>query len=73
MARPVKQKSDSDISKPARAPRKRRLTSVPRPRTAQAESSTPERPMMTRPTLVRTKALLLAALKVWELKQGIRH
>ena len=40
-----------------------------RPRFAPPEEEDPPRPP--RDTLLRTKALLLAALRVWELKNGI--
>jgi hypothetical protein len=41
-----------------------------RPKTATTEDDEPVRPAVG--TLSRTKSLLLAALKVWELKNGIR-
>lgn len=50
-------------SKPRRKPKRR-------PKAALAEADEPIRPAAG--TLARTKSLLLAALRVWELKQGIR-
>jgi hypothetical protein len=49
-----------------KAPRKPKR----RPKATKLEEDEPVRPAVG--TLSRTKSLLLAALRVWELKQGIR-
>lgn len=61
--------SDATVRRlPKRKPQKKTRRSSKT--TAKAAAEEPTRPAVG--TLTRTKSLLLAALRVWELKQGIR-
>ena len=54
-----------------RLPKKKAVTKTKKNKTNKATGDDAPRPAVG--TLTRTKSLLLAALRVWELKQGIRE
>ena len=57
-----------------RLPKKKSQKKTKRsPKSAAAKTGDTEAPRPAVGTLTRTKSLLLAALRVWELKQGIRE
>jgi len=73
---PPPDSSRDNIREPTKAAAQRAARRKPRPKPkSRAESLNGkfvERALSAPGTLARTKALLLAALRVWELKRGIR-
>src|SRR5437016_4377719 len=60
------------LAVPPRQPRKRRAArQFKRPRRLPARTSIEDRPLRRIPSIMRIRRLIMAALRVWELKHGI--
>ena len=62
------------LAAPSRKPPKRKLARRPKgPRQTTARVSRENRPLPRMPSIMRIRRLIMAALRVWELKQGIHE
>ena len=64
---------DDTLAAPRQLPKRKAVRRLKRPRRSAARSSREDRPPRRMPSLMRIRRLIMAALRVWELKQGIHE